>query len=138
MEQNHVDDAQRSAALQRLRDEWQSGALNPTEHERRATLVRRARDHDELEAAIEGRDHTGAVSPVPPIGAPERSGPPERTGGLVALDPKIAGTIMGLTPLVALVLFFATSDLIDNSWLWFLAIPAVAILVYGPSGRSDE
>lgn len=37
---------------------------------------------------------------------------------------------MGLAPIAALVLFFLT-----RSWLWFLAIPAVGILLYGPFRR---
>lgn len=38
--------------------------------------------------------------------------------------------LMGLAPIAALVLFFLT-----RSWLWFLAIPAVGILLYGPFRR---
>ena len=38
-------------------------------------------------------------------------------------------TIMGLAPLVALVLFFLT-----RSWMWFLLVPVVGVLVYGPDG----
>jgi hypothetical protein len=33
-----------------------------------------------------------------------------------------------LTPLVALILFFVT----DFTWLWFLAIPLMGIVLYGP------
>jgi len=37
---------------------------------------------------------------------------------------------MALTPFAALILFFVT-----GSWLWFLAIPVMGILLYGPEGR---
>lgn len=49
--------------------------------------------------------------------------------------PRFAGarnTIMGLTPIVALVLFFTT-----GSWLWFLVIPVVGVLLFGPGRRRD-
>ncbi len=45
------------------------------------------------------------------------------------LGPRARHTIMGLTPIVALVLFFLT-----RSWMWFLAVPVVGVLVYGPHG----
>jgi hypothetical protein len=41
-----------------------------------------------------------------------------------------ATTIVSATPIVAVILFFVT-----DSWLWFLGIPIVALLVYGPEGR---
>ncbi|GAB97637.1 hypothetical protein BJY21_000692 [Kineosphaera limosa] len=40
-----------------------------------------------------------------------------------------ANLIMGLTPLVAVVLFFAT-----RSWMWFLLVPVVGVWLYGPNG----
>jgi hypothetical protein len=39
-------------------------------------------------------------------------------------------TIVALTPFVALILFFTT-----HTWLWFLAIPIVAIVLYGGQGK---
>lgn len=44
--------------------------------------------------------------------------------------PWLRNTAMGLTPLVALVLLFLT-----RSWLWFLLVPLVGVLVYGPRGE---
>lgn len=37
--------------------------------------------------------------------------------------------LMGLAPIIAIVLFFAT-----RSWTWFLLIPVVGVLLYGPNG----
>ncbi len=45
------------------------------------------------------------------------------------LDTQVRNTIMGVAPILALVLFFVT-----KSWLWFLLVPVVGILLYGPSG----
>lgn len=50
---------------------------------------------------------------------PARSGPSART----------RNTIMGLVPILALVLFFAT-----KSWTWFLLVPVVGVVLYGPYG----
>lgn len=41
-----------------------------------------------------------------------------------------ATTIVSITPILAVILFFVT-----DTWLWFLVIPIVALLVYGPEGR---
>lgn len=49
---------------------------------------------------------------------------------LPRLGRRTRNTIMGLTPLVALVLFFLT-----RSWMWFLLVPAVGVLVYGADGE---
>lgn len=45
------------------------------------------------------------------------------------LSRRARNTIMGLAPLVALVLFFLT-----RSWMWFLLVPVVGVLVYGADG----
>ncbi len=39
-------------------------------------------------------------------------------------------TAVAASPIVALLLFFLT-----GSWLWFLAIPLVAVIAYGGKGR---
>jgi hypothetical protein len=41
-------------------------------------------------------------------------------------------TIMALTPFLALALFFTTGF----NWLWFLLVPVMGILVYGPDGKN--
>jgi hypothetical protein len=41
-------------------------------------------------------------------------------------------TIIALTPFVALVLFFVT-----RTWVWFLMIPVMGILLYGPGGKRN-
>ena len=39
---------------------------------------------------------------------------------------RVRETIMSVTPIAALILFFVT-----HSWLWFLAIPLMGALLYG-------
>jgi hypothetical protein len=41
-------------------------------------------------------------------------------------------TIMALTPFAALLLFFST-----GTWLWFLMVPVMGILLYGPGGKKN-
>jgi hypothetical protein len=60
--------------------------------------------------------------------------PPPRAQGVVPLSDRARETIMGLTPLVALILFFVTG----NTWYWFLAIPIVGMVLYGPEGRHNR
>lgn len=51
-------------------------------------------------------------------------------GPRMRLSPRTRNTIMGLAPILAFVLFFAT-----RSWMWFLLVPVVGVLVYGPHGE---
>lgn len=41
----------------------------------------------------------------------------------------VAAVVLGLAPLVAVVLFFMT-----RSWLWFLLVPVVGVVLYGING----
>ena len=51
-----------------------------------------------------------------------------------ALGGRIGDTIMALTPFIAVGLFFLTGFLggFVWAWLWFLLIPIVGIIIYGP------
>jgi hypothetical protein len=70
----------------------------------------------------------GTRAPAPGGGV---SGAVVRPGGPSwGLPDRARETIMALTPFVALVLFFTT-----HTWLWFLGIPVMGILLYGPEGR---
>ncbi|MDO5698326.1 MAG: hypothetical protein Q4G51_10175 [Dermatophilus congolensis] len=54
----------------------------------------------------------------------------DRTNGLIPMKPRAANGIMALVPVLAILAFFAS-----GSWLWFLAIPVVGVVVYGTGGR---
>lgn len=56
-----------------------------------------------------------------------------------ALGGRIGDTVMALTPFLALGLFFLTGFLggFAWAWLWFLLIPVVGIIIYGP-GSDDR
>ena len=71
--------------------------------------------------------------PDSPAAAPPGTGPGTvaKPGGSGLVFPdRLRETVMALTPFAALVLFFTT-----HTWLWFLAIPVMGILLYGPEGR---
>lgn len=71
---------------------------------------------------------SGIDSDHPEPGSEPEGRPPRRRAGNVAV---------ALSPLVAVTLFFAFGALFGYAyaWLWFLLIPAVAIIVYGGRGR---
>jgi hypothetical protein len=119
-----VGTAERDEALARLAEHWQAGRLDPAEHELRVTRARAAVTRADLEVLF-------ADLPQP--------GPPRATTGAVSTTGNggyFEGkreTIMALTPFAALVLFFIT-----HSWLWFLMVPVMGILVYGPGGNPED
>lgn len=53
--------------------------------------------------------------------------------GLPGMSSRVRNTFMGLAPILCLVLFFVT-----KSWLWFLLIPVVGVVLYGPRGDGDR
>jgi hypothetical protein len=119
-----IGTAERDVALERLLEHWQAGRLDPTEHELRVTRAK---------AAVTQADLDVLFADLP------QAGPAQATTDAV-LTPSSRGfldgkreTIMALAPFAALVLFFTT-----HSWLWFLMVPAMGILMYGAGGDSGE
>lgn len=147
-----VGTAEREQALQSLAAHYEAGRLDADEYEDRRGRAADAPVRSQLTAlfidlpaasAGPGRTSSGAGAASgaapPPVVAPagqsardERrdrrrehrvgkvGGPSNRWGGLVALS-----------SLVAVVLFFTT-----HTWLWFLMVPATAIIV-GMVSRDD-
>jgi Domain of unknown function (DUF1707) len=118
-----IGSAERELAIEQLQQHYQAGRLTPEEYEDRSVRASRALTWAEITPLFadlpEPRPGPVRVSLV----APEQ--PPQ---GLVPLSDRARETIMAVTPLVALILFFVT----EHTWLWFLAIPLVGILLYGP------
>jgi hypothetical protein len=119
-----VGTAERDAAIVLLGEHWQAGRLDPGEHEQRVSRVKAAVTQADLDALFidlpetrPAQDSTGAVA----FG-----------GARGFLDGK-RETIMALTPFAALVLFFTM-----HHWIWFLMVPVMGILLYGPDGRKNE
>jgi hypothetical protein len=116
--------AERDAAVRALQVHYQAGRLTPEEYEDRSVRVTQAMTWGEIAPLFADLPdpRPAAVSAALAASTPV----PTAAQGLVPLPDRTRETIMSLTPLLALVLFFVT-----HSWLWFLAIPIVGILLYG-------
>lgn len=143
-------DQLRAEACLRLDEDWAAGRIDPTEHERRTTELRRAMSPEDVRAAADGRSGgAGGLSPIPsipsvpavPVSADSGSAsavavPASRTSSR-GLSPKAAGAIAGVVPLLSVLMFFLTADVMDHNWVWFLLIPMVGT-VMPPLTRNDE
>lgn len=111
-----IGTTEREQALDRLTRHFSEGRLTVAEFDERSGLITTAATRGQLERVFADLPATVAAPPaVPDAQAAQRR-----------FSPDWQGRIMALTPLIALVLFFVT-----GSWLWFLAIPAAGVLLYG-------
>jgi hypothetical protein len=118
-----VGTAEREQAIVLLGESWRAGRLDPAEHERRVTKAK---------AAVTQADLDALFADLPPAGAsPEPARAISASGAAGFLSGK-RDTIMALTPFAALLLFFIT-----GTWLWFLMVPVMGILLFGPGGKKD-
>jgi hypothetical protein len=116
-----------------LAEHWRAGRLDPGEHELRVTRARAAVTQADLDSLF---TDLPAPDPAPPASTGDVAA--RGTGGVTVQD---AGgflegkrdTVMALAPFAALVLFFVT-----GSWLWFLMVPVLGILLYGPGGKKGS
>lgn len=120
-----VGNQERDVAVALLDEHWRAGRLDPGEHELRVTRARAAMTQADLDVLFTDLPRAGQA-PVS-TGAVVTSG----TGGF--LENK-RDTIIALTPFAALVLFFTTG----YNWLWFLMVPVMGILLYGPDGAKPK
>jgi hypothetical protein len=138
-----VGNTEREAAIEALNQHWQAGRLDPAEHERRTTAAYAAvtkGDLDALFADLPGGDPATRTTPAALQGEVVSSPPqpgdiaPQSGTGLFPAESWVAqhrDALMGVTPFVALGLFFAT-----RWWVWFLLIPAAGVILYsGNDGR---
>ena len=132
-----VGNTDREAAIEALNQHWQAGRLDPAEHERRTTAAYAAvtkGDLDALFADLPGGDPATRTTPAALQGEVVSSPPqpgdiaPQSGTGLFPAESWVAqhrDALMGVTPFVALGLFFAT-----RWWVWFLLIPAAGVILY--------
>jgi hypothetical protein len=115
-----VGTAERDAAIVLLDEHWRAGRLDPGEHEQRGTRAR---------AAVTRADLDALFIDLPKTGPAQASTGAVASGGARGFLEGKRETIMALTPFAALVLFFTM-----HHWIWFLMIPVMGILLYGPEG----
>ena len=133
-----IGNDERAAAMQALDEHLSAGRLEPDEYGDRVAKASVARTREELEALFvdlpEPHPRWGAQlaatdrAPVPP---PGRLEPSEADRDEGVLGGRAGAVVVALAPIVALALFFAT-----RWWVWFLLVPAVAVVVYG--GRDQR
>jgi Domain of unknown function (DUF1707) len=116
-----VGTAERDRAIALLGEHWRQGRLDPAEHERRVTKAR---------AAVTKADLDVLFADLPQAGPAQESTAVVGAGGTAGFVEGKRDTIMALTPFAALVLFFWT-----GTWLWFLMVPVMGVLLYGPGGK---
>jgi hypothetical protein len=124
---------ERDAAVAALDAHREAGRLSSAEYEDRSVRAGSASNWADLDALFadlpEPHPRPGSLAPAAGLPAPAGDGAPARRGDGLVPD-RWAGRIVALAPLVAIVLFFST-----GSWVWFLLIPAVSILVWGGKDR---
>ena len=118
-----VGTVERDKAIALLGEHWRAGRLDPTEHERRVTQARAAVTHADLEVLFADLPQAGPLRESTAVAA---------GGGTSGFLEGKRDTIMALAPFAALVLFFWT-----GSWLWFLMVPVMGVLLYGPGGKKN-
>ena len=118
-----VGNAERDGAIARLGEHWHAGRLDPGEHELRVTRAKASVTQADLDALF--------VDLPKPGPEPEPAGAEVSAGGRGLLA-SVRETIMALTPFAALAVFFMTGH-----WMWFLMIPVMGILMYGPDGGKN-
>ena len=138
---HRIGDAERDAATQALVAHREAGRLDAVEFEERQVAVTRARTWAEVQPLFAdlpqphpvGMPAGGAVA-ASLGGVAEAPARPEGEGLLGAVVPqRYRTTVMALTPFAALALFAVTRE-----WFWFLAIPIMGVLLYGPEGNDRQ
>ncbi|AOW92198.1 hypothetical protein BFN03_04330 [Rhodococcus sp. WMMA185] len=112
-----IGTAEREQALKRLSDHLAAGRLTVPEFDGRSLAVTNATTRGELDRVFTDLPET----------TPDTPARAEAPG--TAADQNWRGVVMSLTPFLALVLFFVVP--IDNSWLFFLMIPAAGAILFG-------
>jgi hypothetical protein len=132
-----IGNDERAAALQALDEHLSAGRLEPDEYGDRVAAASVARTREQLEALfvdlpephLRPGAHLAATGPAP-APPPRRSNPSSDRDDRV-LGGRTGAVVVALAPIIALALFFAT-----RWWVWFLLVPAVAVVVYG--GRDQR
>ncbi|UYP17867.1 DUF1707 domain-containing protein [Rhodococcus sp. Z13] len=120
-----IGNAERTRALDLLGEHFAAGRLTLTEFDERSAKASAATTRADLDVLFADLPEVTAATPATTRDLPVVS---------VDKDPeRWRKVVVALTPLVALLLFF-----VFDSWLFFLLIPAVSIVLYGGSRRRGE
>ncbi|HTZ43744.1 MAG TPA: DUF1707 domain-containing protein [Jatrophihabitans sp.] len=117
-----VGDTERNAAQQALQEHLAAGRLDLDEFGDRSARAARARTAAELAELFQDLPQPHGAPAAPPPRLRRRAGEP--------MLGRAGETAAGLAPFVAIGLFFLV-----HSWLVFLLVPIVGVLVYGDRGH---
>jgi Domain of unknown function (DUF1707) len=133
-----IGDPERAAVTVALDAHRASGRLSAEEYEDRQVAVAQARTWADVQVQFTDlpAPYPTGMPPLPSPGqqlAASMQPAPVQAGLLAAVVPeRYRATVMALTPFAALLLFFSG---LPGGWLWFLAIPIMGVLLYGPDGK---
>jgi len=144
-----LSNADRDAAVSALSRAHADGRITADEFSERAATPHTAGTRGDLAplfadlpVAVHGTESVPPASfSAAPAGAPAYSAVPPRETYTRArpLGGAAGVAAVSITPLVVLVVFLAIGFLVPGgfawSWVLWLAVPIVAIIVYGPGGR---
>lgn len=151
--EQRLSDAERDEAVGRLAQANVEGRLTTEEFGERSAAARRAVTRGDLVPLFADLPESTAPEQEVPLvtgpGVPLPPPPPPTSGAASpaygssdvdtarasrALGGRVGATIMALTPFIAVALFFITgfNGSFAWSWLWFLLVPVVGIVIYGP------
>ena len=112
-----IGTAEREQALNSLSEHFAAGRLTVPEFDERSLAVTNATTRGELDRVFTDLPATTAAAPAKDVAADTDR------------DQNWRRIVMSVIPLVALVLFFVVP--VDNSWLFFLMIPAAGAILFG-------
>jgi hypothetical protein len=118
-----IGSAERDAAVAALRAHVEAGRLAPEEYEDRQVAAARATTWAELTPLFADLPEP---RPAAVAAALAQAPAPVPAAAGLPMPERLRETIMSVTPIAALVLFFLT-----HHWQWFLVIPLMGALLYG-------
>ncbi|MCQ4120335.1 DUF1707 SHOCT-like domain-containing protein [Rhodococcus tibetensis] len=121
-----IGTAEREQALDMLSEHFAAGRLTVVEFDERSATVASATTRGELEQVF-------TDLPAPAVAAPAKT---HSTSREPESDHNWRRIVMSVIPLLALVLFFVVP--VDNSWLFFLMIPAAGAILFGTRDDRDR
>lgn len=119
-----IGTAEREQALDALTQHFSDGRLTVSEFDERSGQIAAATTRGQLDKVFADLP---ALAPPTPAHASDAAG--RRGHDDPETEKTWRNTVMAVIPLVALALFFLVP--IDNSWLFFLLIPATAAVLFG-------
>lgn len=126
-----IGTAEREQALANLSEHLSAGRITLPEFDERSAVVAGALTRSQLDSVFADLP-SPSLSPTAsrPLDISKSSAPTPRAGqGAADGGWDWRKTVVSITPVVALILFFVVP--VSNSWLFFLLIPLVTAVVYG-------